>query len=223
MYIYDVSPTKHVGQYVAPENWNALISDPEVILIDTRNDYEVQIGTFKGAINPKTKAFREFPEFVRMHLKDHRFKKIALACTGGIRCEKASSLLLDEGFQEVYHLKGGILKYLEVIPVDKSLWEGECFVFDHRVALKDQLQYGDHRLCFGCRVPLAPEDLRSPFYEAGVSCPQCHAITPPEKKERARARHRQVMLAKSRGEIHIGTQPSHQQKENSFDETTLPE
>ena len=199
-----VDPTIQVGEYVSPEDWNTLMSDPDLILIDTRNDYEVRVGTFKGAINPKTKSFREFPEFIRDNFKNKSQKKIALFCTGGIRCEKASSLMLQEGFEKVYHLKGGILKYIEHVPKDESLWEGECFVFDHRVAMKHGLDRGEYVLCYGCRSPLSPTDLKSSQYEEGVSCPYCQKSSSEEQKERARTRHAQVQRAKMRGISHIG-------------------
>ncbi len=203
------NPTLNVGQYVAPENWNALISDPNVLVIDTRNDYEVKMGTFKNALNPDTRSFREFPDFIRQTFqekeKEKSSLKVALFCTGGIRCEKATSFLLNEGFKDVYHLKGGILKYLETTPSEESLWEGECFVFDQRVGLKHGLEEGEHVLCYGCRQPLSPEDLKSPLYEPGVSCPLCNLETSPLKKARAQARHKQVLLAKERGETHIGS------------------
>ncbi|MBS0185624.1 MAG: rhodanese-related sulfurtransferase [Proteobacteria bacterium] len=201
------NPALKVGQYVEPKDWNALISDPNVLVIDTRNDYEVKIGTFKKALNPHTQSFREFPNFIRQNFKekDKSSLKIALSCTGGIRTEKATSFLLNEGFKNVYHLKGGILRYLEEVPPQESLWEGECFVFDQRVGLKHGLEEGEHVLCYGCRQPLSPEDLKSPLYEPGVACPLCSLETPPSKKARAQARHKQVLLAKERGETHIGS------------------
>lgn len=199
-----VDPTTQVGDYVSPENWNALLSDPDVILIDTRNDYEIRVGTFKGAINPKTKSFREFPEFIRSNIQKNPQKKVALFCTGGIRCEKASSFMLQYGFEKVYHLKGGILKYIERVPKEQSLWDGECFVFDHRVALKHGLDGGDYALCYGCRAPLSSKDMESPDYEEGVSCPYCKQESSVERKERARTRHAQVKRAKMLGIPHIG-------------------
>jgi UPF0176 protein len=156
-----VSPIAVVGKYVKAQDWNEIISDPEVILIDTRNDYEYAIGTFKNAINPKTNTFREFPEFVKAHLSPKKHKKVAMFCTGGIRCEKASSLMMSEGFDEVYHLEGGILKYLEEVDPGKSLWEGECFVFDQRVAIKHGLEVGDYDQCYACRHPLSQEDIKN--------------------------------------------------------------
>jgi UPF0176 protein len=169
----EVDPSEQVGIYVTPQEWNELLSDPEVFLIDTRNTYEVGIGTFKGAKNPKTHSFREFPDYVRQHLDRTKQKKVAMFCTGGIRCEKASSFLLGQGFSEVYHLKGGILKYLEEIPPEKSLWEGECFVFDERIALQHGLTQGTYDMCPGCGHPISDADKTSPNYQEGVCCPYC--------------------------------------------------
>lgn len=202
--VQGVSPAKKVGAYVKPEDWNALISDPNVMLIDTRNDYEVDIGTFKGAINPKTTTFREFPEYVAKHFDKTKHKKVAMFCTGGIRCEKASSYMMDQGFEEVYHLQGGILKYLETVPKAQSLWQGECFVFDQRVAVKHNLEVGDFDQCFACRHPLSPAEMQSEHYIAGVSCPYCFDKITSEKRVRLMERQKQVALAKKRGEIHIG-------------------
>ena len=199
-----VSPTKKVGTYVKPEDWNALISDPEVVLIDTRNDYEVDIGTFKGAIDPKTATFREFPEYVAQHFDKTKHKKVAMFCTGGIRCEKASSYMLDQGFEEVYHLQGGILKYLETVPEAESLWQGECFVFDQRVAVKHNLEVGEFGQCYACRYPLSPEEMKSEKYVPGVSCPHCYDKVSEEKRARLEERQKQIQLAKLRGETHIG-------------------
>ncbi|MDD2832870.1 MAG: rhodanese-related sulfurtransferase [Methylotenera sp.] len=199
-----VSPTNKVGTYVKPEHWNALISDPEVLLIDTRNDYEVGIGTFKGAIDPATSTFREFPEYVAQHFDKTKHKKVAMFCTGGIRCEKASSYMIEQGFEEVYHLQGGILKYLETIPEQESLWQGECFVFDQRVAVKHGLTVGDFDQCYACRHPLSPADKQSTHYAAGVSCPHCFNKTSADKRARLLERQKQVTLAKQRGEVHIG-------------------
>ena len=199
-----VSPTKKVGTYVKPEDWNALISDPEVILIDTRNDYEVDIGTFKGAIDPKTSTFREFPEYVAQHFDKTKHKKVAMFCTGGIRCEKASSYMMDQGFEEVYHLQGGILKYLETVPEAESMWHGECFVFDQRVAVKHNLEVGEFDQCYACRHPLSPEEMKSDQYEAGVSCPYCYNKLSAEKRASLIERQKQVALAKQRGKSHIG-------------------
>jgi len=166
-----IDPNYKVGTYVKPQDWNALISDPDVILIDTRNDYEYDIGTFKGAIDPKTTTFREFPEYVSKNLDAKQHKKIAMFCTGGIRCEKASSFMIEQGFEEVYHLQGGILKYLEEVPKEESLWEGECFVFDQRVSVKHGLEIGDYDQCHACRHPLSPAEMQSEQYVAGISCP----------------------------------------------------
>lgn len=199
-----VSPTKKVGTYVKPQDWNALISDPEVVLIDTRNDYEVGIGTFKGAIDPKTATFREFPKYVSENFDKAKHKKVAMFCTGGIRCEKASSFMLEQGFEEVYHLEGGILKYLETVPEQESLWQGDCFVFDQRVAVKHNLAVSEFDQCYACRRPLSPEDLKSPHYTAGISCPHCYNSLTEEKKARLTERQKQVILAKQRGENHIG-------------------
>ena len=199
-----VSPTKKVGTYVKPEDWNALISDPDVVLIDTRNDYEVDIGTFKGAIDPKTTTFREFPEYVAQHFDKTKHKKVAMFCTGGIRCEKASSYMLDQGFAEVYHLQGGILKYLETVPEADSLWQGECFVFDQRVAVKHNLEVGEFDQCYACRHPLSPEEIKSELYQPGISCPHCYDKVSEEKRTRLKERQKQVMLAKQRGKAHIG-------------------
>ena len=199
-----ISPTERVGQYVNPEDWNALIKDPNTIVIDTRNNYEVDIGTFKNAINPETEAFREFPTFVGKNLKDKKQKKVAMFCTGGIRCEKATSLMLEEGFEDVYHLKGGILKYLETIPKDKSLWEGECFVFDQRVAVTHSLDEGQYDQCYACRHPLSPKELESDQYTKGISCPYCINKLSDKKKAGVTERQKQIMLSKSKGRNHIG-------------------
>lgn len=168
-----IDPSDRVGTYVSPKEWNALISDPEVTIIDTRNDYEVSIGSFKGAQNPKTASFRQFPDYVRNDLDPGKHKKVALFCTGGIRCEKATSFMMAQGFQEVYHLKGGILKYLEEVPAEESLWEGECFVFDQRVALREGLAAGTHQMCQSCGHPISEADKTSPHYQEDISCPYC--------------------------------------------------
>jgi UPF0176 protein len=180
----EVDPNEKVGTYVEPENWNDLISNPEVIVIDTRNDYEISIGTFKGAENPQTQTFRDFPEYVKQNLDSHKHKKVAMFCTGGIRCEKASSYLISQGFQEVYHLKGGILKYLEEIPPEESLWEGECFIFDQRITVSHNLETGNQELCFGCGYPVSETDKTSPKYEKSISCPHCFHTLTPEKRKR---------------------------------------
>ncbi|MDH6062117.1 rhodanese-related sulfurtransferase [Chrysosporum bergii ANA360D] len=193
----EVDPNNQVGTYVSPQEWNDLISDPEVIVIDTRNDYEVNIGTFKNAQNPKTKSFREFPEYVSNNLDPNQHKKVALFCTGGIRCEKASSLMLSQGFAQVYHLKGGILKYLESVPAEESLWEGECFVFDDRVAIRHGLELGTHELCFCCGYPIAEKDKASPQYEEGISCPHCFDSLTEEKRQHQQEKWKQYQLGKS--------------------------
>ena len=202
--VVGVSPTNKVGTYVKPEDWNALISDPDVILVDTRNDYEVDIGTFKGALDPKTTTFREFPQYVANNLDKTKHKKVAMFCTGGIRCEKASSFMLDQGFEEVYHLQGGILKYLENIPEEQSLWDGECFVFDQRVAVKHGLEVGEFDQCYACRHPLSPGELESPKYTPGISCPYCYNTLSEAKRASLTERQKQVILAKQRGKAHIG-------------------
>jgi UPF0176 protein len=181
----EADPNQRVGTYVEPQDWNALIADPEVLVIDTRNDYEVRIGSFANAVNPQTQSFREFPDYVQQ-LDPQRHRKVALFCTGGIRCEKASALLLAQGFPEVYHLKGGILRYLEQVPAADSQWQGECYVFDQRVALQQGLTLGSHGSCLSCGVPISAADQASPDYEYGVSCPHCVAGLTPEKRDRQR-------------------------------------
>jgi len=202
-----VSPTKMVGTYVKPKDWNSIISDPEVILIDTRNDYEYSIGSFKNAINPRTTTFREFPEYVKTHFDPKKHKKVAMFCTGGIRCEKASSYMMSQGFDEVYHLEGGILKYLEEVKPEESLWQGECFVFDQRVAITHGLEVGDYDQCYACRYPLSVDDMESDNYTPGISCPHCYNQHTPKKLKALTERQRQVILAKERGIEHIGTKP----------------
>jgi UPF0176 protein len=204
MGVPNINPNNTVGTYVKPEDWNALISRQDVILLDTRNDYEVHIGTFKGAVDPKTTTFREFPAYVAKNLDKSRNKKVAMFCTGGIRCEKASSFMKEQGFEEVYHLQGGILKYLETVPEAESLWQGECFVFDQRVAVKHRLEVGDYDQCYACRMPLSPAELQSPQYTPGISCPHCYDKTSEEKRAALTERQKQVILAKQRGETHIG-------------------
>ena len=173
----EVDPSRQVGTYVEPQDWNALITDPDVIVVDTRNAYEISVGTFQGAQNPQTGSFREFPGYVQQNLESAQSKKIAMFCTGGIRCEKASAYLLSQGFQQVYHLKGGILKYLEEVPAEASLWQGECFVFDQRVAIQHGLEAGTHKMCFSCGHPVSEADRSSPDFEEGVSCPRCASGT----------------------------------------------
>jgi len=210
-----IDPNHIVGTYVAPEDWNELISDPEVVLIDTRNDYECEIGTFRGAVDPKTHAFREFPAFVDKHFDPAKHKKVAMFCTGGIRCEKASALMMERGFEQVYHLQGGILKYLEKIPSEQSLWQGECFVFDQRVSVGHGLKEGDYDLCHGCRHPVSPEDKTSPQFVEGVSCPHCYAMHTAEDRARFMERQKQIALARQRGDKHIGWSPKKHGDEGS--------
>ncbi|MFC7290124.1 rhodanese-related sulfurtransferase [Hirschia litorea] len=197
-------PSNIVGTYVDPENWNDLISRDDVVVIDTRNDYEVQIGTFKGAVNPKTETFREFPAWFKEFQRTHNKPKVAMFCTGGIRCEKSTAFAKDMGFEEVFHLKGGILKYLENVPEDNSLWEGDCFVFDQRVSVKHGLELGDYDQCFACRRPITEEEKQRPEYTKGVSCHQCYDEYTPEKKAAFMERQKQIELAKKRGKSHVG-------------------
>lgn len=206
-----IDPNQVVGTYVKPQDWNALISDPEVLLIDTRNDYEVEIGTFRGAVDPQTKTFREFPDYVKQNVEPSKHKKVAMFCTGGIRCEKASSYMKQQGFEEVYHLEGGILKYLEETPPEQSLWQGECFVFDNRVTVKHDLSAGSFDQCHGCRRPISEQDKQSEFYEKGVACPHCFDQLSDEQKARFRERQKQVELAKQRQQPHIGAPPPERQ------------
>ena len=202
-----IDPNNVVGTYVDPKDWNALISDPDVVLIDTRNDYEVEIGTFKGALNPDTQTFREFPQWVEDNRDQLKKPKVAMFCTGGIRCEKASSFMKLNGFDDVYHLKGGILKYLETQPQDESLWEGDCFVFDQRVAVKHGLEQSDYDQCYACRFPITDEEKTSPLYVKGVSCPRCHDKMSDTQRDRFAQRQKQIELAKQRGEVHLGRKP----------------
>jgi UPF0176 protein len=208
MQVDGISPTHMAGTYVKPEDWNTLISDPEVVVVDTRNDYEVEIGTFTGAINPHIKTFAELPQWVQQSeaLRAHGGKKpkVAMFCTGGIRCEKSTAYMRAHGYDEVYHLEGGILKYLETVAPENSLWQGECFVFDERVSVGHGLVPGHHGLCRACRQPLEDGATASPLYEAGVSCPRCHAHTSDTQKNSARERQRQWELAKARQQVHIG-------------------
>ena len=197
-------PQAKAGTYVEPQDWNALIANPEVLLLDTRNSYEVKIGTFRNAIDPQTTSFSQFPDYARENLDPARHKKIAMFCTGGIRCEKASAYLLAQGFDEIFHLKGGILKYLEMVPQAESRWDGACFVFDQRVAVTHGLEIAGIDLCRGCRAPLQAHDHAAPDYEAGVSCRHCAGLTTPAQKASARERQRQVRLAEARGTVHLG-------------------
>jgi UPF0176 protein len=207
--IEGIDPTHVVGTYVKPKDWNKLISADDVTVIDTRNDYEYQIGTFKQAINPKTNTFREFPVYVKANLDPKKHKKIAMFCTGGIRCEKSTAYLKELGFEEVYHLEGGILKYLEEVPENESLWEGECFVFDERVAVDHNLNKGQYDQCHACRFPISPLDMQSPSYIKGVSCPHCIEHHTDAQRQRFLEREKQSQLAKARGESHIGGDVAH--------------
>jgi UPF0176 protein len=213
----EVSPATMAGTYVKPEDWNALISDPDVVLIDTRNDYEVEIGTFERAIDPAIQTFSQLPSWVDeagvLKAVDGKRPKVAMFCTGGIRCEKSTAMMRAKGYEEVYHLEGGILKYLETIPPEKSLWRGECFVFDERVAVTHGLRRGESRLCRCCRQPFPKGTFESDKYELGVSCPRCFDRTTPEQKRTARERQRQCELADARKKQHIGAKmPIHQQR-----------
>jgi UPF0176 protein len=204
LYLSEKDPNNIVGSYVKPEDWNDLISDPSVTLIDTRNEYEVQIGTFKHAINPHTTSFREFPEYAKTQLDPSIHKKVAMFCTGGIRCEKSTAYMKVLGFEEVYHLEGGILKYLEEVPEQDSLWQGECFVFDDRVTVDHQLEQGQYDQCHACRMPITEQDKASNTYIQGVSCLHCIDKHTDAQRERFREREKQVQLARRRGESHIG-------------------
>lgn len=197
-------PTQMVGTYVAPSDWNALISRNDVLTIDTRNNYEIMIGSFKGAVNPKTTTFKDFTAYTEKNLMQYKEKPIAMFCTGGIRCERSTAYLKALGFKEVYHLKGGILKYLEEIPKEKSLWEGECFVFDQRVSVRHGLELGNYDQCFGCRMPISEEDKMSEHYLEGIHCHHCYNSHNDEHYQRVRERQKQVQLAKARGQKHIG-------------------
>ncbi|MZR61677.1 rhodanese-related sulfurtransferase [Alcanivorax sp. DP30] len=207
MGVEGIDPNRTVGTYLTPQEWNEVISDPETILIDTRNDYEVEVGTFKGAINPHTQTFREFPDYVKETLDPAKHKKVAMFCTGGIRCEKSTAYLKEQGFEEVYHLKGGILKYLEETPKENSLWEGECFVFDERVTVDHDLNPGEYDQCHACRRPISEEDQQSELFQLGVSCPHCYDESSPEQKARFAERQKQIELARARGQAHRGQNP----------------
>jgi UPF0176 protein len=212
----NIDPLTEVGHYVAAKDWNALIADPNTILIDTRNDYEVSIGTFKNAINPKTASFRDFPDWFRANraalLDGAQAPKVAMFCTGGIRCEKSTAFLKSEGIDEVYHLDGGILKYLETVPEPESLWEGECFVFDQRVSVGHGLSLGRYGQCHACRIPLSQEDQASEHYVPGVSCPACYDHRDEAQKAGYAERQRQTALAQARGEAHVGAVISAEKK-----------
>ncbi|MDN4503334.1 rhodanese-related sulfurtransferase [Alteromonadaceae bacterium BrNp21-10] len=201
-----IDPRRTVGSYVKPKDWNALISDPEVMVIDTRNDYEIEIGTFKHAVNPNTASFTEFPQYVKDNLDPAKHKKVAMFCTGGIRCEKSTAYMKEQGFDEVYHLEGGILQYLEDVPKEDTLWEGDCFVFDNRVAVNHDLEKSHYDQCYACRLPITDEDKQSAQYESGVSCPKCFGKHSAEQITRFREREKQVNLAKERNEEHVGSE-----------------
>jgi len=205
MGVEGIDPNRTVGTYVKPEDWNALISDPDVLLVDTRNDYEVQVGTFKHAIDPKTTSFRDFPEWSKNNLDANKNKKVAMFCTGGIRCEKSTAFLKEKGFEEVYHLQGGILKYLEKVPENESLWQGECFVFDNRVTVDHNLNSGSYDQCHACRMPITEEEKTLENYIEGISCLHCHNRVSEEQLKRFAQRQKQVKLATARGEAHIGS------------------
>ncbi|MDN2664532.1 rhodanese-related sulfurtransferase [Psychromonas sp. 14N.309.X.WAT.B.A12] len=214
MGVEGIDPNRTVGTYVKPKDWNALISDPEVLLVDTRNDYEISIGTFENAVDPKTTNFREFPEYVKENLDPEKHKKVAMFCTGGIRCEKSTAYLKEQGFDEVYHLEGGVLKYLEEVPEEETMWKGECFVFDNRVSVNHQLEKGQYDQCHGCRLPITEEDKKSEKYMQGVSCHQCHDSLSEEQKQRFLEREKQIRLSKQRGQNHIGSEAVSQLEEN---------
>ena len=207
MGIDDIKPTTQAGKYVSYDQWNSLLNDEDTVLIDTRNDYEYSIGTFKNSINPKTSNFKEFPNWVKKQKFTEEVKKsknIAMFCTGGIRCEKASSYMKNEGFKNVYHLKGGILKYLENIDIKNSLWQGECFVFDDRVSVKHDLSQGDYDLCHGCRMPITEQEKLSNNYVKGVSCSHCVTVKSSEQVQRYKSRQKQINLAKAKNKSHLG-------------------
>jgi UPF0176 protein len=193
-----VNPSNLVGTYVKPQDWNELIAKPDVLVIDTRNHYEVEVGTFNGSIDPQTQSFTEFPAYVAANLDRQQHKQIAMFCTGGIRCEKATSYLLSQGFENVYHLQGGILKYLEEVPASESQWAGECFVFDDRVAITHGLKPGTHQLCWGCGNPISPADLIAEHYEPGICCPRCYPTMTPEQRASRTTRSRQIEMNKGK-------------------------
>jgi UPF0176 protein len=212
MGVEGIDPKQIVGTYVKPKDWNALISDPDVVLVDTRNSYEYEIGTFKNAIDPKTETFREFPQWVAENLDPQKHKKVAMFCTGGIRCEKSTAYLKEQGFDQVFHLEGGILQYLEDVPADESMWQGDCFVFDNRVAVNHSLEKGIYDQCHACRFPITEADKQSEHYMPGVSCPRCYDKLTDDQKTRFAERQRQINLAKSRHEQHIGMLPPERQQ-----------
>lgn len=205
MGVEGIDPKQVVGTYVKPTEWNALINDPDVVLVDTRNDYEVEIGTFKNAINPNTKSFREFPGYVQENMDPKKQKKVAMFCTGGIRCEKSTAYMKEQGYNEVYHLEGGILKYLEEVPKEESLWQGECFVFDNRVSVNHELEKGLYDQCHACRMPITEENKQHEKYLKGISCHHCFDDQTEQQRNRYKERQRQIQIAKNRGEAHIGS------------------
>ena len=217
MGVDNIDPNDIVGTYVEPQDWNALITDPEVLVLDTRNDYEVEIGSFERAVNPNTASFRELPDYVAEHLDPTVHKKVAMFCTGGIRCEKSTAFLKQQGFDEVYHLKGGILKYLEEVPEAESKWRGECFVFDNRVTVNHQLEKGHYDQCHACRRPITEEDKLSPHYQKGISCHRCHDQQTQRQKQRYSEREKQIELARRRGESHIGESMEHMVAERKLE------
>ncbi|BFM08153.1 rhodanese-related sulfurtransferase [Halioxenophilus aromaticivorans] len=212
MGVEGIDPNHVVGTYVEAKDWNDLISDPDVVVVDTRNDYEYAIGTFENAVNPETTTFREFPAYVKDNLDPAKHKKVAMFCTGGIRCEKSTAYMKEQGFDEVYHLKGGILKYFEEVPAEESLWQGECFVFDNRVAVNHKLEKGHYDQCHGCRYPITEQDKQSPHYEKGVCCPHCYDKLSSEQLSRFKERQKQVELALQRSQVHIGAAPPARQR-----------
>ena len=206
MGVAGIDPERSAGTYVKPKDWNALISDPQVTVIDTRNDYEIELGTFQRAQDPQTKTFREFPAYVNANLNPKKHKKVAMFCTGGIRCEKSTAYLKAQGFDEVYHLQGGILQYLRDVPREESLWQGDCFVFDNRVAVDHDLRKSQYDQCYACRLPITEQDKQSELYEPGVSCPRCYGTHTASQLQRFREREKQVRLAQQRQEQHLGSE-----------------
>jgi len=212
MGVADIDPANS-GNYVMPADWNELINDPEVTLIDTRNDYESAIGSFANAIHPNTKSFRDFPAYVKQNLDPQKHRKVAMFCTGGIRCEKSTAYLRQQGFDEVYHLQGGVLSYLEQVPEAESTWHGECFVFDNRVSVNHSLEKGSYDQCHACRLPITDADKANQKYQSGVSCPACYDSKTSSERSRFREREKQVQLAKTRGEFHIGADAAQQARQ----------
>ncbi|MDH5518747.1 MAG: rhodanese-related sulfurtransferase [Gammaproteobacteria bacterium] len=206
MGVEGIDPNQLVGTYVDAKDWNALISDPQVTLIDTRNEYEINIGTFKNAIDPKTQSFRQFPDYIKNNHDPKSVTKVAMFCTGGIRCEKSTAYLKQLGYDEVYHLQGGILKYLQEVPEQESMWQGECYVFDNRVSVNHKLEKGRYEMCHGCRLPITAEDKKSPYYQQGVCCENCYDKLTTRQKQRFQEREKQMQLAEKRGETHIGSE-----------------